>query len=47
MPYRAATTTDVDFFREHGWLVVADAVDPADLGPLDRRCEEIIADKER
>lgn len=47
MPYRDATTDDVEFFREHGWLVVDDAVDPADLAELDQRCDEIIDDRQR
>lgn len=48
MPYRDATTDDVEFFREQrGWLVVDDAVDPADLAELDQRCDEIIDDRQR
>jgi phytanoyl-CoA hydroxylase len=44
--YRSATDTDVRFFDEHGWLVVEDVIDPADLGLLEVRCDEIIARKE-
>lgn len=47
MPYRPASREDIDFFREHGWLVVEDVVDPSDLELLDQTCERIIADKER
>ena len=42
MPYPEATDDDVAFFEEHGWIVVEDAVDPADLGELESRCEELI-----
>ena len=46
MAYRAATEVDIAFFAEHGWLVVEDAIDPSDLVALERRCDEIIANKE-
>ena len=42
MPYPDATDDDVAFFEEHGWIVVEDAVDPADLGELESRCGELI-----
>jgi phytanoyl-CoA hydroxylase len=44
--YRAAADSDVEFFEEHGWLVVEDVIDPADLGRLEARCDEIIANKD-
>jgi phytanoyl-CoA hydroxylase len=44
--YSAATGADVDFFREHGWLVVEDVIDPEDLVGLQARCDEIMANKE-
>jgi ectoine hydroxylase-related dioxygenase (phytanoyl-CoA dioxygenase family) len=46
MPYPTATDADVAFFHEHGWITVADAVDPADLATLEERCEQIIENKE-
>jgi phytanoyl-CoA hydroxylase len=45
--YRSATDVDVEFFAQHGWLVVEDAVDPADLVRLEARCDKIIANKEK
>jgi hypothetical protein len=44
--YRSATEDDIRFFSEHGWIVVEDVIDPADLVQLERRCDEIIANKE-
>jgi phytanoyl-CoA hydroxylase len=44
--YRSATTEDVEFFAEHGWIVVADVIDPDDLVRLEQRCDEILANKE-
>jgi phytanoyl-CoA hydroxylase len=44
--YRSATTEDVKFFAEHGWIVVADVIDPDDLVRLEQRCDEILANKE-
>ena len=41
-----ATDVDIAFFAEHGWIVVEDAIDPADLATLEQRCDEIIANKE-
>lgn len=46
MPYPVATQQQVDSFREHGFLVVEDAVDPADLEELIERCQIIIDNKE-
>ena len=46
MKYRPATEADVQFFDEHGWIVVDDVIDPADLVQLEARCDEIIANKE-
>ena len=47
MPYPTASADDIAFFAEHGWIVVPDAVDPADLVLLEERCQEIIDNKER
>jgi phytanoyl-CoA hydroxylase len=44
--YRSATTEDVEFFAQHGWIVVADVIDPDDLVRLEQRCDEILANKE-
>lgn len=46
MPYPAASAGDIEFFRQHGWLVVEDAVDPADLASLIAHCDEILSNKE-
>jgi phytanoyl-CoA hydroxylase len=46
MAYPAATGDDVAFFVEHGWIVVEDAVDPADLHDLEAHCDTIIEQKE-
>ncbi|MEZ5216278.1 MAG: phytanoyl-CoA dioxygenase family protein [Ilumatobacteraceae bacterium] len=42
MNYRTATDDDVEFFREHGWIVVDDVIDPEDLTDLQARCDEIV-----
>ncbi len=47
MPYPAASPEHLEFFREHGWLVVRDAVPLPDLDELDLRCAKILAHKER
>src|SRR5262245_22937054 len=47
MPYRQATEADVEFFAEHGWLVVPDVVDLADVREVDRRCEVILEKKHK
>ncbi|MGH9132445.1 MAG: phytanoyl-CoA dioxygenase family protein [Ilumatobacteraceae bacterium] len=44
--YRDATDDDVRQFREHGWLVVEDVIDPDDLARLEVRCDEIIANRD-
>jgi ectoine hydroxylase-related dioxygenase (phytanoyl-CoA dioxygenase family) len=46
MPYPRASAEQVEFFAEHGWIVVTDAVDPADLADLEARCAQIIEHKE-
>lgn len=43
MSYPAATPADVAFFRAHGWIVVEQAIEPADLDALIGHCEEILA----
>jgi phytanoyl-CoA hydroxylase len=46
MAYPHATPDDIAFFAEHGWIVVADAVDPADLSVLEERCDTILDKRE-
>jgi phytanoyl-CoA hydroxylase len=46
MPYPDATEEDVAFFDDHGWIVVHDAIDPADLETLSGYCDQIIERKE-
>ncbi len=47
MPYPEATQDDIGFFAEHGWIVVHDAIDPADIEGLTARCEEIIERRDK
>jgi ectoine hydroxylase-related dioxygenase (phytanoyl-CoA dioxygenase family) len=47
VPYPTATTDDIAFFAEHGWIAVTDAIDPAHLATLEARCEVILENKER
>jgi hypothetical protein len=47
MPYPECSAADVAFFREHGWLVLGDVIDPADLAELARRCQPIVDHKEK
>src|SRR5688572_319513 len=42
MPYPIADDDQIASFAEHGWLVVRDAIDPADLMLLESRCDEIL-----
>lgn len=46
MAYPQPTDAHIDFFRDHGWIVVEDAIDPADLTELMARCAEILDNKE-
>jgi ectoine hydroxylase-related dioxygenase (phytanoyl-CoA dioxygenase family) len=46
MPYPTASPEQVEFFREHGYLVVENAVDPADITDLSEKCQVIIDNKE-
>ncbi len=47
MPYPEASDEQIDRFLRHGWLVVEEAIPAADLDLLERRCDKILADKER
>jgi ectoine hydroxylase-related dioxygenase (phytanoyl-CoA dioxygenase family) len=44
--YRAASTSDIDFFDEHGWIVVEDVIEPVDLAEVEARCQDIIDHKD-
>jgi len=46
MAYPPATEADVAFFADHGWIVVEDAIDPADLAILEGHCATILEQKE-
>ena len=46
MPYPTATREQIEFYREHGYLVVEGAIDPEDLTELSERCQTIIENKE-
>ena len=46
MTYPKATAEDVEFFKEHGYIVVRDAIDPADMIELEAFCQRIIEGKE-
>lgn len=45
MPYPTASDADVAFFAEHGWIAVADAIDPTDLDEVAGRGDEILENK--
>jgi ectoine hydroxylase-related dioxygenase (phytanoyl-CoA dioxygenase family) len=45
--YPAPGADTVAFFREHGWLVLRDAIDPADLAQVSERMEVILQKKEK
>lgn len=47
MNYPAATPEAIEFFREHGWLVVEDAIPQGDLDAIERGCERLITEKEK
>jgi phytanoyl-CoA hydroxylase len=47
MPYPIATPEQVQAFSEHGYLIVADAIEMADLAQLRQRCETIIEQKDK
>src|ERR1700693_5469525 len=46
MPYRDAGRSDIEFFVEHGWLVVEEAIDVADLDDFKTRCGEILDNRD-
>jgi phytanoyl-CoA hydroxylase len=47
MPYPSATPEQVRSFAKHGYLVVEDGIDVADLSDLQARCETIIEQKDK
>jgi len=47
MSYPTCKEAHVDSFREHGFLVVADAIDPEDLEEARRRCAPILDHKDK
>ncbi|HEY1753287.1 MAG TPA: phytanoyl-CoA dioxygenase family protein [Caulobacteraceae bacterium] len=47
MHFPDASPDQIAFFREHGWLVVEDAIPQADLDRLEAECEVLIAKKDK
>jgi ectoine hydroxylase-related dioxygenase (phytanoyl-CoA dioxygenase family) len=47
MTHPRASDAQIAFFREHGWLVVEDAVSAAELAEVDARCHVILEKKEK
>ena len=43
--YQAATEEQIEFFREHGFLVVIDAIQSAEIDLLRDRCQELLERK--
>ena len=47
MAYPVATNDHIRHFADHGFVIVDDAIDPADLADLELACTEIIEHKEQ
>ena len=47
MENREATASEIAFFGEHGWLVVEDAVEPAEIAEAAERMEVILRKKHK
>ena len=47
MAYPSAATEQINFFRQHGYLVVRDAIEEADLDELEAHCDLLLEQKER
>jgi phytanoyl-CoA hydroxylase len=47
MHYPEASPEQIAFYREHGWLVVKDAIPQADLDELEAKCEILIREKDK
>jgi ectoine hydroxylase-related dioxygenase (phytanoyl-CoA dioxygenase family) len=45
--YPKAEKAHVEFFEEHGWLVVEDVVEPAELAEVRQRCQVILDKKDK
>jgi len=46
MTYPRAAAEHVAFFKDHGWIVVKDAIPQADLDLLAHHCERILDNKD-
>ena len=47
MPFPQPTRDQLDFFGEHGWIVVRDAIPQAALDELEGHCDSILSEKEK
>jgi len=47
MAYPALTQEHRDFFDEHGWIVIPDAIPQEHLDELERHCDSILTEKEK
>ena len=47
MPYPAPTQADIDFYREHGWLVVKKAIPIDELDLIESKIQILIDEKEK
>lgn len=47
MSFPEPTQAHLDFFNEHGWIVVEDAIPQADLDELERHCDMVLSEKEK
>ena len=47
MTYPTLSQEQKDFFQEHGWLVVEDAIPQAHLDELEGHCDSILSEKEK
>jgi phytanoyl-CoA hydroxylase len=47
VPYPNASEREIAFFQEHGWLVVEEAIDPAEIAEVGTRCQKILENKHK
>jgi hypothetical protein len=47
MTYPRPAAAQIESFRTHGWLIVADAIPAADLDRLEAECDQVLSEKER
>ena len=47
MPYPKPDSDSIAFFQQHGWLVLEDAIDAADLAQVSEQCRVILEKKEK